>query len=278
MEKYTDKAKNIHISAKEIKIGENVTFGKNITIKCKGKFSLGDFSRIGNNAEIYGNNISFGKHLFNSSGLKIGGGGRLYPNANFSIGDRCTIHNNSINVCEPIIIGNDVGLSPEVSLITHGYWQSALNGFPASFSGIKISDGVIIGYRSLVLMGVSIAKNCVIAAQSVVSKNCSNENGIYVGSPAVFNRTVEALNNDEKLEKLKEIINNYYPIAKYHGFSPKIKIDFPYVQMNDFRFNVETFDYNGKEDEFTDDFRDYMRKYGIRIYTERSFVSRFSFD
>jgi len=278
MEIYKDDKKNISISAKEIKIGKNVTFGKNIAIKCKGEFSVGDYSRIGNNAEIYGNNISFGKHLFNSSGLRIGGGGRLYPNANFSIKDRCTIHNNFINVCEPVVIGSDVGLSPDVSIITHGYWQSVLEGYPASFSGVNIDDGVIVGYRSIILMGVSISKNSVIGSQSVVTRNCDEENGIYTGNPAKFRRHVKPLSKLEKHQKIEEIVKNYYPIAEYHGFKPEIKIDYPYIQMNEFRFNAETFDYKGKEDEFTDDFRDYMRKYGIRIYTERNFASKFSFN
>ena len=112
--KYEVKEKNINIEAAEINIGESVTFGNNINVRLKGNFSIGDYSHLGSNCEILGNNVSIGKHLFNSSGLRIGGGGRQHPNANFSIGDRCTIHNNFINICEPVVIGNDVGLSPEV--------------------------------------------------------------------------------------------------------------------------------------------------------------------
>jgi len=65
---------------------------------------------------IRGNNIKFGEHLFHSSGLRIGGGGRQHPDADFEIGDRCTIHNNFINVCEPVVIGDDVGLSQDVAI------------------------------------------------------------------------------------------------------------------------------------------------------------------
>ena len=183
--KYEDKKKNIEIIAKSINIGKNVQFGNNISVRLKGAFSIGDYSRLGNDVQIRGNNVHFGKHMFHSSGLRIGGGGRQHPNANFKLGDRCTIHNNFINVCEPVEIGNDVGLSPETSFLTHGYWQSILEGYPASFSGIKIGNGVIIGYRSLVMMGVKIADNSVIGAQSVVTKSIKNT-GIYGGVPAKF--------------------------------------------------------------------------------------------
>lgn len=275
MEKYEDLKKNVKIIANKISIGKNVQFGKGIDISIKGNFEIGDFSRLGNDTQIRGNNIKFGKHLFNSSGLRIGGGGRQHPNANFELGDRCTIHNNFINVCEPVIIGNDVGLSPDVSILTHGYWLSVLEGFPASFSGVTIGDGVIVGYKSLMMMGVSIADYAVIGANSTVTKPILTK-GIYAGSPARFIKDITPLSYEEKVKKTYEIIEEHYmPIAKYHGINPHIKIEYPFIELNDFRFNVETFEYWGKEDEETDDLRDYIRKWGIRIYTKRPFTSKF---
>ena len=265
--------KNIKIVANKIEIGKNVQFGKNINVYINGNFSIDDYSRLGDNAHIRGNNVSFGKHLFNSSGLRIGGGGRNGPNANLTIGDRCTIHNNFINVCESVEIGDDVGLSPEVSFLTHGYWQSVLEGYPAKFAGIKIGNGVIIGYRSLVMMGVEIADNCVIGAQSVVTRHLTR-NGIYAGSPAELVKWIKPLTRQQRIDTLVEIIESYRPIAEYHGIDSDIGVHYPFVRTNKFTFNVETFAYFGEEDEDTDDLRDYIRKYGIRIYTERPFKSK----
>lgn len=275
MEKYEDANKNIKIVANKINIGRNVQFGNNIDISIKGDFELNDFSRLGHDTQIRGNNVKFGKHLFNSSGLRIGGGGRQHPNANFELGDRCTIHNNFINVCEPVIMGNDVGLSPDTSILTHGYWMSVLEGYPATFSGVTIGDGVIVGYKSLLMMGVSITDNVVIGANSTVTKSLQKK-GIYAGTPARFIKEITPLSYEERVIKLNEIIETHYmPIAKYHGINPNIKIEYPLIELNDFRFNVETFEYWGIEDEETDDLRDYIRKWGIRIYTERPFTSKF---
>lgn len=274
---YKNKDKNIDIVAENIVIGENVSFGNDIHIRAKGIFQIGSYSRLGSDTQILGNNIEFGEHLFNSKGLRIGGGGRQHPNANFKIGDRCTIHNNFINVCEPVIIGNDVGLSPDTSIITHGYWLSVLEGYPASFKGVSLGDGVIVGYRSVLLMGVSIADYCVVGAQSVVSKSLKTK-GIYAGSPAKLIAEINTPSIEEKKKKLIEIVNSYIPIAEYHHIKPKIKIEYPNIYINNFTFDVENFAYEGKEDEETDDLRDYLRKWGIRIYTKRPFTAKFSFD
>ena len=275
--KYENLEKNISIIADEISIGELCSLGKDIYVRLKGKFSLGNYSRLGNNTEIYGNSVEFGEHLFNSAGLRIGGGGRQYPNANFKIGDRCTIHNNFINVCEPVIIGDDVGLSPDTSIITHGYWLSVLEGYPAKFAGVKIGNGVIVGYRCVLLMGVEIADYCVIGANSVISKSLMQK-GIYIGSPAKFIAEIKPLNVENKKKKLEEILNSYKPIASYHNIKSEILTDYPFVIINEFKINVETFEYEGLEDEVTDDFRDYIRKWGIRIYTKRPFVSKFNIE
>lgn len=276
MKKYENLDKNISITAEEISIGRMVEFGRNISVKVKGKFEIGDFSRLGNNTEILGNNVIIGKHLFNSSGLRIGGGGRQHPNANFKIGDRCTIHNNFINVCEKVEIGDDVGLSPDTSILTHGYWLSVFDGYPATFEGVKIGNGVIVGYRSLIMMGVEIADQIVIGAQSVVTKKLLKK-GIYAGSPAKFIKEIIPLTTEDRIKKLNEILASYTEIANYHNITTNITVNYPHVTICDFKINVETFDYEGTENHITDDFRDYIRKWGIRIYTERPFRSNFSF-
>jgi len=276
--KYVNNHRNIDIRAGEVNIGRNVTFGKNIKVRCKGTFEIGDFSRLGDDTEIYGNNVQIGKHLFNSSGLRVGGGGRQHPQANLIIGDRCTIHNNFINVCEPVLIGHDVGLSPEVSLITHGYWLSVLEGFPASFAGIRIKAGTIVGYRSCILMGVIIADRSVIAAHSVVTRSLGEPDAIYAGNPARMLREVVPMTQEEREEKVRHILDQYQVIARYHGLEPQIVVKYPIVEVNDFCIDVETFEYAGNEDADTDDFRDYIRKWGIRVYTERPFKSHFEWE
>lgn len=272
---YENRQKNVVIKAGKITIGDNVFLGRNIKVKVHGEFRIGSYSRLGDNSIIEGNNIIIGDHFYNSGGMIIGAGGQKYPNANLRIGDRCVIHNNVINICEPVDIGNDVGFSGRVEIITHGFWLSVLDGFPASFSGVKIGNGVILGFESTILMGTTIADNIVLGACSLVIKDLSKQNSVYAGSPARFIRKVVPLSKEERVKKIINIIERYEVIVKYQGINPTIKLDYPFIQVNKFIANVETFKHDGLEDNETDNFRDYFRKWGIRIYTKRPFNTHF---
>lgn len=277
MEKMVVKDKNVFIQAKKITIGWGITFGKNISIKIKGNLRIGDRCHLGSNVKIRGNNIFFGCDLFHSTGLEIGGGGASYPQSNLTIGDRCTVHNNHINICEPVTIGNDVGLSPEVAIITHGYWLSVLEGFPAKFKGVNIKSGVIVGRSSIILMGVTIGNCSVVGAGSVVTKDLEPRS-VYAGNPARFIRKIKPLNREDRILKVDQILSKYMKIAKYHGIQPVIKFKYPIITVNNCKFDVETLTFSGTEDKETDDFRDYVRKWGFRFYTDRPFKQVWSWD
>jgi len=273
--KYNDEVNNILIEAKNINIGSNVLFGKNVFIKVLGEFQIDDYSKIGNNSVIMGNNIKIGKWFYNSDKLRIGGGGRFNPEANFSCGDRAVILNSFINVCEPVIIGDDFNMSEESTILTHGYSLSVLEGYPASFEAVKIGNSVEIGYRSLVLMGIEIVDKCVIGAQSTVTKSLT-KSGIYVGSPARYIKPLVPLNYEQRIEKINQILDEYKKIALFHNVNSNIIFDYPLIIIGEFKLNVENNTYEGKENEDTDDLRDYLRKWGIRIYTTRPFKSKLS--
>ena len=242
---YEDKVKGIFIKADEINIGENVNLGNNINVRAHGKFTIGSYSKLGDNTSIEGNNISIGDHFYGSGGMRVGAGGQEGPKANLTIGDRCVIHDNVLNIGEPVEIGNDVGFSGRVELITHGFWLSVLEGYPTRFEGIKINDGVILGHNSTVMMGVKIAKNICLGAHSLVTKDLSNPNSIYVGSPAKYVRKVTPLKNIERIKKLESIIDEYLTVAKYQNINPSVKLSYPFIIVNNFRVNVETFEYEG---------------------------------
>lgn len=277
------KKKRLNIIATEINIHETVTFGDDIDIICKGKFKVDAYGYIGDNCHIRANNVTIGKHFYNSGGLKVGGGGSQSPNANLYIGDRNTSHNNYINLAAPVMLGNDVGLSPEVTILTHGFWLSVLEGYPSYFSAITIGNNVWIGYRSTVHACVD--DNIVVAAHSVVTNNGANNlnNHIIGGVPAKMIRKVLPISIEERRELLDKIVNGYKEVAGYHN----VEIDdlagsYPHIFFNGYVIDVELKTIVSptglEENEDTDDFRDYLRHYGIKIYTERPFKSRFKWS
>lgn len=263
---WKDEDKNRVIEAEDIQIADDAILGKNIDIRVKGFFKLGRRSVLGDGTFIRGNNIILGDDLYNSGNLYVGGGGRLHPTANLTIGDRCTCHNNFLNVCEPIVIGDDVGLSPDVAIITHGYWMSVLDGYPATFAGVTIEDKVIVGYRSLILMGVTLGESAVVGAGSVVTKNVDPYT-VVAGNPAKFIRKIVPIKSkEEKISLVKAMLDKYKEIAEYHNISPNIRLRFPIIEVNQSWFNLETLQWQGENDIEVDDFRDYVRKWGFRFY------------
>ncbi len=113
-------------------------------------------------------------------------------NAEIIIGDNCGFSAIVIGAKESIRIGNEVMAGANV-LITDFDWH-AINpgerrhGIPES-RPITIEDNVFIGYSSTILKGVSIGKNSVIGANSVVTKDIPS-NVIAAGNPCKVIKTL----------------------------------------------------------------------------------------
>lgn len=83
-----------------------------------------------------------------------------------------------------IEIGNNVTISNNVSLITHDASVSkVISGKTDVFGNITIGNNVFIGMGAIILPGVGIADNTIVAAGSVVTKSVCEENCIIAGNP-----------------------------------------------------------------------------------------------
>lgn len=101
------------------------------------------------------------------------------------IGESCHIYSNiSTSESYLIRIGNNVTISNDVQFITHDNSISkVLPDFTDVFGKIVIDDNVFIGARSILLPGIKIGRNTIVAAGSVVTKSFG-ENLIIGGNPA----------------------------------------------------------------------------------------------
>ena len=113
--------------------------------------------------------------------------------SNLFIGDNCHIGKNCLfDIRESIVIGNDVTLSMNTSIITHIQLGQAKmkHLFKTEIKKVIIEDGVYIGASCLILMGVIISQNSFIGAHSLVNKLIP-QNCVAYGNPA---KVVQSIN------------------------------------------------------------------------------------
>lgn len=254
--------------------GKDTVFGKNVTIDVAEKVVIGDRCVIPDNAYFGGRRVEIGNDWYGYSHewrrLDIGRGRRDEEDAILRIGHRVTTHDNRIDLAKSVTIGDDVGLSPECTIYTHGYWQSVLEGFPCSFKSVEIKDGVIVGYRSTILPGSVIGKCAVIGAHSLVHGQIGGYE-IYGGAPARRISTVIPPSLVEQCALFARMMLEYEVSCKYRNIPCELRYSYPVVDYRQCRINVESCTIEGTEDEYTDDLRWFLFTRGIRLYTKRLF-------
>lgn len=114
------------------------------------------------------------------------------------MGKNVHIYGNPVNMLstEPwcINLGDNVHITKEVLFVTHdGGTLLFRDKFPKLeyTAPITIKNNVYIGVRSIIMPGVTIGNNCVIAAGSVVSKDIP-DNSVVGGVPARFIKSTES--------------------------------------------------------------------------------------
>jgi maltose O-acetyltransferase len=98
------------------------------------------------------------------------------------------------DLAAPTTIGNDCAVGYQVMFVTatHAPGRSSRRAGPPEARPISVGDGTWIGARATILPGVTIGTGCIIAAGSVVTKDCE-PNTLYGGVPA---RRIRALRDD----------------------------------------------------------------------------------
>lgn len=263
------------IKSGQFHAGKDLECGENVVIDVAEEVIVGHRVTLPDNAYFSGRRITLGNDFFGYAWewkrLDVGRGRKEEEHALLTVGDRCVFHDNKIDLSRSVVIGNDVGLSPEVTIYTHGYWQSVLEGYPCKYQCVQIDDGTIVGYRSILLPGTILEKNIVIGAGSVVTGTLE-KNGVYAGSPAVWRRQNKPLKPKEQQALFQQLVLDYANSLRYRGVLVSLSAaNFPIVVVNGAQFNLIEKTLLGEEDVYTDDFRWFLFTRGIRIYTERRF-------
>ena len=146
--------------------------------------------------------FKIGKRFRFNSGKYFGMGGRWQEclfvatkSAQIIIGDNVGLTSVAIVSHERIIIGNDVKIGINTVIYDtdfHSLDARFRNQYPESIEGVKnkpvtICDGVFIGGHSTILKGVTIGRNSIVGAGSVVFQSIPDEQ-VWAGNPAKYVR------------------------------------------------------------------------------------------
>jgi FAD synthase len=77
---------------------------------------------------------------------------------------------------------------------------------------------------------------------------------------------------EEKIEMINGLIKDFKDLMSYYDI-PEFNIgyDYPILYINKLEINLKDFSYKGEHDDITDAFRDFARRYGIRVYTPQGY-------
>ncbi len=268
------------VKAVEKNIDKTVKFGSNVSINCE-KVTIGKFATIGNNVKIQCKELEIGDNLFMANGVEIGRGGCTGHNSTVKIGNNVGIFENTIiNPSESVEIGDNCGIGADVMIWTHGAWLDITQGFPSDFGPVKIGKNVWLPARSIVLPNVTIGNDVVIGINSIINRSLPD--GCFAaGSPCkVIKENVYPKNISDKIlkEMALNIITEWSKLISYKGiddFSIQYKFGKIYLTYNEWKtiYHLREKTMEGDTNEVAEDLRDFLRRRGIKIYTNKLFRS-----
>src|SRR3990167_6637481 len=234
------------IKSGKLVTGDDFQCGENVVVNVAEEVVVGDRCVVPDNAYFSGRRVEIGSDFYGYSWdwsrLDIGRGRLDEEDAILKVGSRCTFHNNRIDLARHVTIGDDVGLSPDVVIYTHGYWQSPLEGYPMNYDHVEIGNNVIIGFRSVLLPGCVIGDDVVVGAQSVVPGGYIFDGLIVGGNPARIIRQIRPLDNvDSEIMVMLALIRMYIKSCTYRNIQSNFReVKYPIILFGNCCLNVET--------------------------------------
>lgn len=130
-----------------------------------------------------------------------------------------------------IRIGNNVKITRNVTILTHGFDWSVLNGVYGDITGssgkVEIGDNVFIGMNATILKGTKIGSNCIVGANSLCN-GVYPDNCVIAGNPARVIMNLEDYHDKRVAKQLEEAVE----LA--HSYKEKYLVEPPKEAFHEF--------------------------------------------
>lgn len=260
------------IRGKHIRVGNYCNIGENVEILCPDGFTLGDCSRIGPNSRIECWRFDAGAYLYCDRNLEVGRGGCLSSkDSTVTIGSGVQLNEGVIlNPNCQITIGDDVGIGAQTSIWTHGAYLST---HPSKFAPVSIGNRVWIQGRTNILPGVTVGEDSVVLMGSVVSKSLQPRS-LCGGTPCkVIKENCYPVKDQDPAGIIRVIIKEYMDSLRWRGLDAVVRQQDTVVTIDGASFGIDTLTAVNVDTALAEDFRDFIRRHGYRIYTGKPFKS-----
>jgi acetyltransferase-like isoleucine patch superfamily enzyme len=274
---------NVHVGphttirATECIIGDDVTIGSHNNFLVGQRLEIGALTTIGHHNTLTARTIKLGEYVFWDSHVTVGHGGKFSPDAHLTVGSYSMICARiTLNTNHRIDIGEYVGIGEDVAIWTHGSFLPILEGFPADFGPVTIGHHVWLPARTTVLPNRRIGNNVVVGTNSLINKDLPD--GCLAGGIPVKvlrEHVYPSKDTTRNVALVQQVLGEYAELAAYKNLTAKLHYDEANqtITCNSVVFDLNTMKASGTFTRTEEDFRDYLRRRGIKFYTGKPFTS-----
>ncbi|HMQ23078.1 MAG TPA: E3 binding domain-containing protein, partial [Planctomycetota bacterium] len=166
-----------------LRLGASVRFGDAVRVEAE-VFVAGNVTQLSARCRFRATRIELGENAFFAPDVEVGGGGAMDPEALLRVGSHGFVGEHShLNPCRPLVIGDEVTISRNASLMTHSFANSMLEGYPNRFAGLTIGNQCQIGIGSTLFPGGTMGDGSILLSNSALVTSLP-PGRVFAGSPA----------------------------------------------------------------------------------------------
>lgn len=170
------------IIASEVNLEQGVRIGRFCRIKAH-RIDLDKSARVGHRVRISVRTVHLHARSILGDAVTISGNTED-PRSILTMGMHSWIFQECyVDATRHVQLGKNVGIGGRSEVFTHGYWLSALEGYPVAKEAVSFGDDVWIPWSCFIMPGAHLGSGVVIGARSVVSGDVP-DGVLAAGAPA----------------------------------------------------------------------------------------------